>query len=139
MRHHPLLSIATLVTALLAANTGVAAEKYYKWVDAQGITHYSSRPPHNQDATTVRTTNLKPDTPPASDPAPASDPLAAAPAATVPEKSPERCTIGRNNLRTINENPRVRTKTDDGSFRYLEPAEIEAQRQRAEKEIAENC
>jgi hypothetical protein len=139
VRHHPLLSIATLVTALLAATPGVAAEKYYKWVDAQGITHYSSRPPHNQDATTVRTTNLKPDAAPAT---PAGDTVAAAPdaaPAAVPEKSPERCDIGRNNLRTINENPRVRTKTDDGSFRYLEPAEIEEQRQRAEKEIAENC
>ena len=46
------------------------AGQIYKWVDAQGVTHFGAQPPQGQEATSVVTPSVpagKPPTPPRSD------------------------------------------------------------------------
>ncbi len=40
---------------LLAFTSSAIAEKFYKWVDENGVTHYGAQPPSNQDASVVNT------------------------------------------------------------------------------------
>ena len=40
-----LISGITLTCALIGSSTAVLAKDYYKWVDANGSTHYSALPP----------------------------------------------------------------------------------------------
>ena len=56
----------------------------------------------------------------------------------VREKSPERCAIARQNLKSISENARVRIK-ENGEFRYLNEKEVNAKRQEARQTVKEDC
>ena len=40
---------------LLAISASAMASQVYKWVDAQGVTHFSAQPPQGQEATSVNT------------------------------------------------------------------------------------
>ena len=44
-----------LSLALLAASSISVAEKFYKWVDENGVTHYGAQAPNDQDASEVNT------------------------------------------------------------------------------------
>ncbi len=44
-----------LSIALLATSSTALAEKFYKWVDENGVTHYGAQAPHDQDASEVNT------------------------------------------------------------------------------------
>jgi hypothetical protein len=46
--------IAVAIVFCLAATAATAQQKIYKWTDANGQTHYSSQPPKDQKAQTVR-------------------------------------------------------------------------------------
>jgi len=46
-----------LCAALLALCPRGVADGYYKWVDSQGVTHYSSEKPESQEASKVRAHN----------------------------------------------------------------------------------
>jgi|SaaInlStandDraft_1057018.scaffolds.fasta_scaffold217023_1 hypothetical protein len=51
------MKLALIVSYLLAigsVSTAVAAEKYYKWVDKNGVTHYSANRPADISTTLVR-------------------------------------------------------------------------------------
>lgn len=128
---------AVMAVGLLTSGHCLAAQKYYKWVDEQGVTHYAAQPSADHPSTTIRTTNLE------GTPAPTT---AAAdekpqPAGSEPPqpKSAERCSQSQKDLQTIESNSRIRVTMDDGSFRYLSPAEIETRRQQAQSDIADNC
>lgn len=45
---------AMAVLVMLSLVPAAAAEQYYKWVDDEGVTHYSSEKPEGQDATKAR-------------------------------------------------------------------------------------
>ncbi|WP_165676029.1 DUF4124 domain-containing protein, partial [Metapseudomonas otitidis] len=38
---------------VLALSTSAMAGQVYKWVDAQGVTHFGAQPPQGQDSTQV--------------------------------------------------------------------------------------
>ncbi len=40
---------------LLAMSATAMASQVYKWVDAQGVTHFSAQPPQGQDADSINT------------------------------------------------------------------------------------
>ena len=40
---------------LLAMRATAMASQVYKWVDAQGVTHFSAQPPQGQEATSINT------------------------------------------------------------------------------------
>ncbi|WP_258876052.1 DUF4124 domain-containing protein, partial [Pseudomonas aeruginosa] len=63
---------------LLALSSFAMAAPIYKWVDAEGVTHFGAQPPQGAQATTVNTQTApppanfpRPPSPPAPGPAPA--------------------------------------------------------------------
>ena len=131
-----LLALIAITVALCSSAT---AGQYYRWTDENGVTHYTDKPPANRETKTVNTSNVHGTTPtstPATEEAEASEETVEAP--PVREKSPERCAIARQNLKSISENARVRIK-ENGEFRYLNEKEVNAKRQEARQTIKEDC
>lgn len=140
-----LMATACIGTLLLCGlSNAYASKNFYKWVDEKGVTHYSAHPPAKaqDEATKVRTTNLKAD-----EPVPAETGKDDTPAATPPlqgtvvrDKSPELCKQARQNLKAFEENARLRLKDEKtGEMRYLTPDEIQAQKDLANKQVKDNC
>lgn len=144
----PLIASALL---LLIASPVMAAQ-VYKWVDAQGVTHFGSQPPEGQEAATVNTTVApsKPATP-SGLPTPDKLPPIGADAEQkaidekvkkeVAEKEAELkkyCESLRTNLAQLQNNPRLRVE-DNGEQRRLTEEERQSRIQEVEKGIAENC
>lgn len=144
-------ALFTLVVATLGyIVSGYAADDYYKWVDENGVTHYSARKPHGIESESVSVLTGQSRAQAQSNDQAGSTAAGSGsgnnngggegadqdPAAN---KDPERCRIAQENLRIMNENARIREKTDDGSFRYLSPEEI-AERKKTSQQIAnETC
>ncbi|AYF90103.1 DUF4124 domain-containing protein [Pseudomonas sp. JS3066] len=141
---------------LLAVSTSATAGQVYKWVDAQGITHFGAQPPEGQQATSVNTSVPKPR------PAlPRFDSENAQPQAPLPESAPvgdqkaidekvkaevatqeaERrkyCDTIRTNLAQLQNNPRLRAEVN-GEVQRLTEEERQSRIKEAEKAIGENC
>ncbi len=136
--------IASALIVLMS--TPVMAAQVYKWVDAQGVTHFGAQPPEGQQATSVNTTIA---------PAPAAIP-AKLPQVGVDEeqqaidekvkkevaaKEAERkqyCEKMRTNLAQLENNPRLREEVN-GEVRRLDENERQKRIAEAQKAIAENC
>ncbi|MBH9342733.1 DUF4124 domain-containing protein [Pseudomonas aeruginosa] len=145
---------------LLALSSFAMAAPIYKWVDAEGVTHFGAQPPQGTQATTVNTQTAPPqnDFPlPASVPAP---PNARKPALEEKPADPEQkaiddkvkqqvakeeaerkqfCEETRNNLAQLKNNPRVRVDEGKGELRRLGEEERQERIAKAEKAIQENC
>ncbi|QGZ30075.1 DUF4124 domain-containing protein [Stutzerimonas stutzeri] len=132
---------------LLALSGSVTAGQVYKWVDAQGITHFGAQPPQGQSAETLNTATPPP------------RPVATAPEQPdlsgdseqrridsqvkrqVAEQEAERqryCTTLRTNLAQLQNNPRVRMETD-GEVRRLNEEERQGRISETQQKIAETC
>lgn len=132
---------------LLALSGNLMAGQIYKWVDAQGVTHFGAQPPQGQAVETINTAT--PST------------KAAPPAAAEPETAGETeqrdvehkvrkqvaeenarrqqyCTTLRTNLAQLQNNPRVRIE-EGGEVRRLSEEERQARILEAKQKIAENC
>lgn len=131
---------------MLALSTAAMAGQVYKWVDAQGVTHFSAQPPQGQQATTISTSAPPPRQ---ATPAPsAGTPLDPEQAAIdkqvkkqVAAQEAERkkyCENARTNLAQLENNPRVRVETD-GEVRRLGEDERQERIAELKKSIAENC
>ena len=136
--------IASALIVLMS--TPVMAAQVYKWVDAQGVTHFGAQPPEGQQATSINTTIA---------PAPAAIP-AKLPQVGVDEeqqaidekvkkevaaKEAERkqyCEKMRTNLAQLENNPRLREEVN-GEVRRLDENERQKRIAEAKKAIAENC
>jgi hypothetical protein len=141
---------------MLALATSATAGQVYKWVDAQGVTHFGAQPPDGQEATSVNTSVPKPrpslprldseiEQQPA--PQPASEPVGDQKAidekvkAEVATQEAERrkyCDTVRTNLAQLQNNPRLRTEVN-GETRRLSEEERQSRITDAEKAISENC
>lgn len=139
--------IVTTSLALVLSSTAMAGQ-IYKWVDAQGVTHFSEQPPQGQQANTVNTATPPPPTP---EPKPAptfkdiADPQQAAADAKVKKEVAEQeaqrlkyCETQRNNLAQLENNPRVRVE-DGGEMRRLGEDERQQRIADSKKAITENC
>ena len=136
--------IASALIVLMS--TPVMAAQVYKWVDAQGVTHFGAQPPEGQQATSVNTTIA---------PAPAAIP-AKLPQVGVDEeqqaidekvkkevaaKEAERkqyCEKMRTNLAQLENNPRLREEVN-GEVRRVDEDERQKRIAETKKAIAENC
>ena len=136
---------------LLAMSVTAMASQVYKWVDAQGVTHFSAQPPQGQDATSVNTAAPPPKPAVAEEKkaAPTFESIADPEQAAIDEKvkqdiaakEVERkkyCADVRTNLSQLENNPRVRTEVD-GEVRRLSEEERQSRISEAQKAIAENC
>ena len=146
-------SLFILAFLTFFAFTGHA--EVYKWVDADGVTHYSQQPPEAGAAQEIPVPG------PAAAPVPQDDatPKPAAADRRTEELTDEirarraeedrqqaetdqqraaACEQMRNNLKTLQERARVRVE-ENGSYRVLTPEEQAQQIVDLEKRIEENC
>ncbi len=137
--------VIALSLAGLLITTGIQAAKVYTWVDADGVTHYSERPPKNVKASAVelKTGHSEPvnyggaaeTTTAESAPAAAQ----AQPQAQTSRKNPERCEQARKNLEVLQNFGRVRVQNEDGTFRYLTEEDQRTRLEETQKIIDEAC
>lgn len=134
---------------LLALSTGAAAGQVYKWVDAQGITHYGSQPPEGQAAQSINTVTgalraPQPQIQPSTEAPSASDEQARIDRevkAQVAQREAERnayCEALRTNLAQLKNNPRVRIE-ENGQARKLTEEERQGRIGETEQKIGEHC
>ena len=139
---------------LLSLSVSAMASEVYKWVDAQGVTHFGSQPPQGQEATQINTA-----TPPPKESAtqglPAPEDLPRLDSAgpdqkeidekvrqEVAAKEAERqkyCETVRTNLAQLQNNPRVRVAEENGEMRRLTEEERQERISEAQAAIAEHC
>ncbi len=146
-----------LAVVLLAASVTLvclAGEKYYKWVDAEGVTHYTLQEPADQAAQTVEVSK-SPSAPTAavaakdqtktatagdSAPAPAESEQTPEQAAQVAAKRAENCAAARRNLETLDVHARVMVMDHKtGENRYISEEEHAQWRADSERQIAAFC
>lgn len=148
MRPFALLGLG--ITLMCLSNPTLSKD-FYKWQDAEGVTHYSSQPSKEYKSVKVRASNIKDSATTDSDsPAEtgnnannsdstAAEPAAAnTPASAEHTKDPERCAVARQNRKTMEENSRIRMKDGD-EYRYLTPEEIQQQKDTTDEIIAQEC
>lgn len=139
-----LLSLSMAIAIVFSAHAP-AAKEVYKWQDTNGAIHYTEQKPLNNDKVTkVRTTNIAGD----SEGAKQLDSRvkehnrkrkeAAAVAVPPSAKNPERCAAAKKNLKTLNENARVKVK-EGKSSRFLSQDEYQEQKRITLQQIKEAC
>lgn len=133
---------------LLALSASAMASQVYKWVDAQGVTHFGAQPPQGQQATTINTAVPQPKT---TEPlaTPTFESIADPEQAAIDEKVKQEvatqeaerkqyCQAVRTNLAQLENNPRVRVEVD-GEVRRLNEEERQQRIGEAKQAIAKNC
>ncbi|KPH02421.1 glycosyltransferase [Pseudomonas sp. RIT-PI-q] len=116
----------------------------YKWVDAQGVTHFDAQPPQGQEATTVVTPSPpagKPDTLPRSNVIGDQQAIDKTVKKQVAEQQAQLkvfCEQARTNLAQLQNNPRVREEVE-GEMRRLTDEQRQERMTEAQKQIKDNC
>ncbi|MHB1371940.1 MAG: DUF4124 domain-containing protein [Pseudomonadaceae bacterium] len=141
-------SMVIVGSLLLALSSSTMAAQVYKWVDAQGITHFSAQPPQGQTAQTLNTV-----TPPPKPVAAESDASENSESLVdqeqidrkvkqqVAEQEAERkryCETLQTNLAQLQNNPRVRVE-ENGEVRRLKEEERQSRIAETKQKIEENC
>ena len=120
------------------------AAHIYKWVDAQGVTHFDAQPPQGQEATTVVTPAPpvgKPTAPPRSGAIGDQQVIDNNVKKQVAEQQAQLkvfCEQARTNLAQLQNNPRLREETE-GGMRRLTDQQRQERIIEAQKQIADNC
>ncbi|KIH85427.1 DUF4124 domain-containing protein [Pseudomonas batumici] len=137
-----------LMTGLLFALIPLCqASPIYKWVDAQGVTHFDAQPPAGQAATVVTPAIGNAPAPPPRPAVPASTPVGDQQAvdAKVKKQIADQevarkayCEKVRTNLAQLENNARVREEVN-GEQRRLSEEERQARLKETRKNIEENC
>ncbi len=141
-RYRTLTLLALTTTLMCLSGPASSAKEFYKWQDEKGVTHYSSAPPKDVKAVKVRATNLHGEGAASDSEEEASSDNSAAndsqSAAAEPARDPERCAQAQKNLKTMEENARIRIKEGD-EYRYLSVEEIEQQKSTMREIIDTEC
>lgn len=141
-----------LGSLMLALSAPVMAAQVYKWVDAQGVTHFGAQPPADAKAATVDTKIAQP---------PSGFPLPPKAAPTLPPSADEKqkaadekvkqevaqqeaerakyCDTLRTNLAQLKNNPRIRIADDNGDMRKIPEEERQARITETEQDLQKNC
>lgn len=151
MKSLPLFCL--IATLGILAGTVQATDEIYKWVDEDGVTHYSARPPEgveyqrmttDADRATARTgasSTREGERPEEDDRATGDLPQLAEIAAEEPDPElvAERCEQARNNLNWLTQRTRISVEGEDGELRRLSEEERQAQIQENQAFIDEWC
>jgi hypothetical protein len=132
---------------LLALCGNVMAAQVYKWVDAQGVTHFGAQPPQGQQLETLNTVPAPAKS--AATPQPPAQEEADADQSSIDRKVKQQvaaqeaerkryCESMRTNLAQLQNNPRVRVE-DNGETRRLTEEERQSRINETRDKIAENC
>lgn len=140
------LSLITGTLLALSFSSGVQAEKYYKWVDAKGVTHYSAQPPKSGNAKLLKIrggksrSQFNPATRQVNDKASKPGFDAAKEADRLNKEAfQENCGHYRKNLKIMTENSRVKLLDDKGKARMLSEEERQAEIKQAKDYIKDHC
>ena len=120
------------------------AGQIYKWVDAQGVTHFDAQPPQGREATLMVTP-----APPAGKPGAPSRSNVIGDQQAIDNKVKKQvaeqqaqlkvfCEQARTNLAQLQNNPRLREEVD-GETRRLTDQQRQERITEAQKQIAKNC
>lgn len=127
MKRCLILVLAGGLAALAAAAT--ADEGIYKWVDSEGVTHYSPYPPEGVEYERLTTAGGRTEARNRSAEAPAERPPSPMPempqvqreqTGPDPEVVAERCEQARQNLAELTESTRIILRAEDGSEELLD-------------------
>lgn len=146
------LAAFILIFAVFSAQT--QAKEFYKWIDDDGVTHYTVEAPKDRPSTLVRTqvgggadsgsTNAVS----ASRALPGDEtgstgrgkPVQAEkPEVEMTAIDPQRCNVARANIATLGNHARIKVTDSDGSIRYLTEAERADKTAEAEEAVRESC
>jgi hypothetical protein len=137
--------LAATLTLAASPMTGQAAQ-IYKWVDAQGVTHFDAQPPAGQAAQEIDT--QKPVTPPPTPAAQsdavqeqdqdATDAKVKKQVAAQDTKRKASCEKQRTNLSELQNNPRVREEVN-GEFRRFTEEERQARIAEVKQYLSDTC
>lgn len=134
-----------LTASLLAALSPICmAAQVYKWVDAQGVTHFDAQPPQGAEATTVIKSPPSVAKPPASPSGgvigdqKAIDQQVKRQVAEQEAQLKAFCEQARTNLAQLQNNPRVREDVE-GNMRRLTDEERSQRIDETRKQIEQNC
>ncbi len=123
------------------------AAKIYRWVDENGMAHYSQNPPRELQSETVNIRAASKGTPSSShvkteassQEKTATKEKESLTAEHSPEDKAKYCQQSKNLLQQMNGNTNRRFAQDDGSFRKLSQEEIADYRNKAQKGISDYC
>ena len=141
-----------LGSLMLALSAPVMAAQVYKWVDAQGVTHFGAQPPADAKSAAVDTKIAQP---------PSGFPLPAKAAPTLPPSADDKqkaadekvrqevaqqeaerakyCDTLRTNLAQLKNNPRIRIADDSGDMRKISEEERQQRITQSEQDLQKNC
>ncbi|GFM83239.1 glycosyl transferase [Pseudomonas cichorii] len=127
----------------MAISTTSQAAQIYKWVDAQGVTHFDAQPPAGQQVEEINVQKPPPTTaaPTASQVDPQQQEIDARVKKQVraqEARMADNCEVLRNNLAQLQNNPRVREQTEGGTKRLTDD-QRKARVAETERTIAEYC
>ncbi|MFT5889436.1 MAG: hypothetical protein ACI9BO_002263 [Zhongshania sp.] len=132
--------------ALLSLNVHAAKAGYYQWSDDKGKQHFSQQPPIGRKYLFIETSSgasMSSDGIASSAENSDNDDSDVAKAEKieiVPPKDPELCAKAESNMRSLAANgARIRISNIDGTTRFLSPAEIAEQKNRAQDVITLHC
>ncbi|WP_130931319.1 DUF4124 domain-containing protein [Pseudomonas sp. Sample_24] len=129
---------------LVVLSPAAMAAQIYKWVDAQGVTHFDGQPPPGLPATTIVTPASSPGKPPipanggAIGDQQAIDNSVKKQVAEQQEQLKVFCEQARTNLAQLQNNPRLREEVE-GQLRRLDDAQRQERIGETQKQIADNC
>lgn len=123
------MRIPTALLLLLLPLAPEAAQRLYKWTDAQGNVHYTQTPPPSGQYEDREVRHA--------DPAP---PVAGAAPDPADARRAENCRIARQNLQTLQRADIVRMDRDgDGTSEALSPEERAGEIERTTAQVREFC
>lgn len=147
MSMHKKVLINFILAILLALPVTAHTATYYRWVDDQNVTHYTTHPPEDRASEKVNIYGSKKSTAtPATqitEPTPANADQQAAnspdQANTKPKKDPKVCARARENLKTLQENAQIRQRNEYGEDYILSEEQKAQEIEKAKEAIKKNC
>lgn len=143
-------ALLAAVLAGLAFQPDAAAQEQtiYKWMDEEGVVHYTARPPEDVEFEEVGIESREPveaenDDPESSEDVPAENEPPEQPEMTKQEPDPElvaeRCAQARSNIDNLNQYENVTVRGDDGEQRSVSDEERMRMIEEAQAFIDEWC
>jgi len=134
--------------ALLLGASALQAEQagYYRWKDDKGQFQATQQPPSDRPSEYVKLSTGK-STPTTPDGDSGTAPAQNTPQSKgdpgrlegLPDRNPEKCKEARNTQAVLDSHARIRSKDDNGEYRYLTPEEISEQKRLAKESADIYC
>lgn len=139
----PVISIKRLIRAFsmtsllavgaMATSQFAIADAYYRWVDKNGVTHYTTTPPQNTKSVIINTkTGGQKSSSPFKE-TPSDKDLAQA------KKKEAICATAKANLKTLQTSDKVKMTDEYGEEKVMSDEERKAELERAKTAIKEHC